>query len=640
MPTTQAPRIVSRRRAQQAKAASARRKTRYSRYLTHPIRSLISLFSSVRTAIVLIALLATICCLGIAIIQAPVEIAASPSDLSAWISQDMVGKYGQTWTNIFATLGFFTIFSSWYFRTLMVLLAINVAFGGIIKRAPGIWYTFRYPAVRANDRFYQNALARKEFSTEQIDAEGLRRFFRKKHYRVLFKENSQTGTDYLYAYKNAWATLSTFVFHTCLICLMLATVITTWQGFGSNSMAERILPSPVFNYLQSIAGFSYTQPLPDGESGVVYPIGTRQNIEYRADDFVANFNTDGQPTDFYTDVTLFQNGKQVAQHRVRVNDPLTYQGVTFHQASFIMYTWLSITDAQNNVLFNQKIVLDQQLNSVDPNTGGSFPINLAQGIQIPNLQQAMNVSTSLIGGSWWVTVNGSDANGHPTFCGIAPEGSNFDLLDLSQSDLSCRQVLVPVFEAYQSNNPATIQTVIQALTQQHAVKQLGWNFSVRLVKRGTVLLITKDSGSPFIWPISLLLILSLCVTFYFPHRRVWVRYRDGQVQFAGLKEHFTNSQRDFERLALEIKALDAQGPRAAARARPKDEPPTKAAKQPRAKAGAARVSAAIATPDPETAPGETEAEASEQVTKISEPQQSVLIETGADEPVPHPSAAL
>lgn len=633
MPTAQAPRVVSRRRAAtQAKAASARRKTRYSRYLKHPIKSLVSLFSSVRTAIVLIALIAGICIIGIAIIQAPVEITSSPSDFAAWVSQDMVGKYGQTWTNIFQALGFFTIFSSWYFRTLMVLLAINVAFGGIIKRAPGIWYTFRYPAVRANDRFYQNALARKEFSTRQ-DVEGLRRFFRKKHYRVLLKENSETGTTYLYAYKNAWATLSTFVFHTCLIALMLATVLTSWQGFGSNSMAARILPSPIFNYLQSIAGFSYTQPMPDGESGVVYPIGTQQNIEYHADDFVANFNTDAQPTDFYTDVTLFQGGKQVAHQRVRVNDPLTYQGVTFHQASFIMYTWLNITDAQGHVLFNQKIVLDQHLDNINPNTGLDTPINLAQDIQIPNLEQAMNVSASQIGNTWWVTVSGNDANGHPTFCGVAPEGSNFELLDLSQSDLSCRQALVPLFEAFQTNNPSTVQSVVQALIQQHSVKQIGWNFNVKLVKRGTVLLITKDSGSPLIWPISLLLILSLCVTFYFPHRRVWVRFRDGQVQFAGLKEHFINMQREFEALALQILALDKQAPRAAARARPKDASPTKAAKASHTRAGGTHSNAALATAEAEEALSDAEAEARAQDTEVSEPadQAEEVIDASAAE---------
>ncbi len=540
MPTTHAtPRVVSRRRAA-GKAAQAKRTNRFGRFLKHPANSLWGLFSSVKTAIVLIALITLVCIIGIIIVQAPVEITSSPSDYALWLAQDMTNKYGHGWANLFNTLQFFTIFSSWYFKALMVLLAINVAVC-TLNRAPGIWNAFRYPTVRTNDRFYQNALARTDFSTNH-DLAGLQRFFRKKHYRVLTKENSATGTTYLYAYKNAWATLSTFVFHACLIGLMLATVITGWQGFGPNSVAQHILPQPIYDYLQSLAGFSYAQPLPDGESGVVYPIGTPHNIEYHADQFVANFDpASGQPTDFYTDVTLYQDGRQVAHHRVRVNDPLTYQGVTFHQASFIMYAWIIIKDDKGNIIFNQRPVLDEHLNDVNPNTGNSIPVNVAQDLPIPNIGQTMNVAATLTETGWKVVVTGSDTNGNPTFCGLAGEGATAPLIDLSQGTLSCKQVL------------AALQ-----LGDKNAVKLNGWTLTVKLVKRGTVLLVTKDSGSPLIWPISFLMILSLCITFYFPHRRVWIRFRDGHVQFAGLKEHFINVQREFDMLALQLTAQKAE----------------------------------------------------------------------------------
>ncbi len=595
MATTQAPRVVSRRRAA-TRAAPRGRASRYRRYWKHPINSLWGLFSSVKTAIVLIALITIICIIGILVIQAPVEITSSRSDFALWVSQEMVGKYGPTWATIFHSLGFFTIFSTWYFKTLMVLLAINVTVC-TLNRAPGIWYNFRHPAVRTNDRFYQNALARQELETRQ-DVEGIRRFFRKKRYRVLVKEGNEKSATYLYAYKNTWATLSTFVFHACLVALMLATVITGWQGFGPNSMAEHILPRPVFDYLQSLAGFSYTQPLPDGESGVVYPIGTPHNIQYRADQFVASFNpNDGQPTDFYTDLTIFQDGKQVAQHRVRVNDPLTYQGVTFHQASFIMYAWIVITDDKGNVIFNQKPVLNEHLNDINPNTGNSVPINLAEDLPIPNLQQVMNVAATQTSSGWAVIINGSDLKGNPSFCGFANEGRSAPVIDLAQSDLSCSQALAA-----------------RQLGQEE-LKLKGWTLSVNLVKRGTVLLITKDSGSPLIWPISALLVLSLCVTFYFPQRRVWMRFRDGRLQLAGLKEHFINVQRDFNTLALELAALDAKNgrERTTRRERLEDLPEAGAVEKPRpksAKAGKLQpTSAKRETSEEIEAAGTTEAEA-------------------------------
>ncbi len=45
-----------------------------------------------------------------------------------------------------------------------------------------------------------------------------------------------------------------------------------------------------------------------------------------------------------------------------------------------------------------------------------------------------------------------------------------------------------------------------------------WRVTVNSAKEATVLLVTKDSGSLLVWPTAVLLILSLCLTFYFPQR--------------------------------------------------------------------------------------------------------------------------
>jgi hypothetical protein len=64
-----------------------------------------------------------------------------------------------------------------------------------------------------------------------------------------------------------------------------------------------------------------------------------------------------------------------------------------------------------------------------------------------------------------------------------------------------------------------------------------------------VLLVTKDTGSFLIWPTAVILLLSLCATFYFPQRRIWVRIVKRRAQFAALREHFVNIRTDL--LALE-----------------------------------------------------------------------------------------
>jgi len=41
-----------------------------------------------------------------------------------------------------------------------------------------------------------------------------------------------------------------------------------------------------------------------------------------------------------------------------------------------------------------------------------------------------------------------------------------------------------------------------------------------------------------------MLILSLCMTFYFPQRRIWIRIEGEHAQMAALREHFTNIRTD------------------------------------------------------------------------------------------------
>ena len=67
-----------------------------------------------------------------------------------------------------------------------------------------------------------------------------------------------------------------------------------------------------------------------------------------------------------------------------------------------------------------------------------------------------------------------------------------------------------------------------------------WTITLNSASEATVLLVTKDSGAVLVWPTAVLLILSLCVTFYFPQKRIWIRVQGQHVHLAALHEHFTN----------------------------------------------------------------------------------------------------
>ena len=45
-------------------------------------------------------------------------------------------------------------------------------------------------------------------------------------------------------------------------------------------------------------------------------------------------------------------------------------------------------------------------------------------------------------------------------------------------------------------------------------------------------------------PALTILIFSLCISFYFPQRRIWIRIQGNTVQMAALREHFINIRID------------------------------------------------------------------------------------------------
>src|SRR5207302_5721650 len=88
-----------------------------------------------------------------------------------------------------------------------------------------------------------------------------------------------------------------------------------------------------------------------------------------------------------TDLSVYQDGELVAHsNHLRVNDPLAYGGVVFHQSSLIPSVSITITDKQGNVLFNDAVVLDQT-----DSTPSGLAVDYAKGIPISGTDLTMSV---------------------------------------------------------------------------------------------------------------------------------------------------------------------------------------------------------------------------------------------------------
>ena len=476
--------------------------------LRHPINSMWGWLSSVRNAIYLIVAIVVVCFIGIYVMQAPAEVIGDPVSYTAWVQQNALPQYGSL-TSIFDWLQFFTIFSSWYFKLLLTLLSLSVVVC-TLNRAPAIWHNFAHPLIRRSDKFYMNALERAEF-TRSNAVEWTTAAMRRRQYRVrsIVAGQEPDEVTYLYANKHSWATLSTFVFHATLVALLMAGVISQWRGFDPNSPARRILPAPIVSLSDSLAGFTFDQALPDGQSAIVYPRGTPHNISFRTNSFKATFDPKtGMPTDYVTDLSVYKDGELVAHSdHLRVNQPLSYDGIIFHQSSLISSANITITNKQGYVLFSQPVVLDQSETLPSGET-----VDLASNIAIGDTNMVMSVLFPHAPGLQLAQVQ------HPTM-----------LITIGAPGAS-------------TNQDKAVLRLQQGESKQSSDKQ--WTITLNRASEATVLLVTKDAGSVFIWPIAVIFILSLCVTFYFPQRRIWIRIQGDRVQMAALREHFVNIRTD------------------------------------------------------------------------------------------------
>jgi cytochrome c biogenesis protein len=514
------------RRPAYTTAKESRLKQRARYWFRHPLKAAWGWLSSVRTAILLITAIAITCLLGIYFVQAPGEVLNDPTVYANWVQLNELPRYGSL-TPLFDWLQFFTIFSSWYFMLLLTILALSIVVC-TLNRAPAIWQNFRHPLLRRSDKFYQNALERVAFEREEAvawTAEALR----KRGYRVRSvvetvevegargEKKGRQEVMYLYANKNSWATLSTFVFHAALVTLLLAGVCSQWRGFAVDSPARRILPSALVSLTDSVAGFSFDQALPNGTSAIVYPRGTPHNISFRTNKFTANFDPKtGLATDYVTDLSVYQDGVLVAHsNHLRVNDPLAYNGIVFHQSSLIPSVNITIADASGCLICNQAIVLDQT-----EHAPSNLQIDLAKDIPIANTNLGLSV-----------------------FFIHTP--------DKQLAQIADPRILVIV---NRPDQPIQKNDAINLLPGQSGTVNQNWQVTLNSASEATVLLVTKDTGSNLIWPTAIILILSLCVTFYFPQRRIWIRIVGKRVQLAALREHFVNIRMDL--LALERGAAD------------------------------------------------------------------------------------
>ena len=454
-------------------------------------------FTSVRLALVLILIIAAAVLVGTLIDQAPASVIADPSAYSAWLDR-AEGKYG-AWTQVFDFLQFFNIFYSFWFRFLVALLTANIIVC-TINRWKGIWTTAFHTRVRMGDAFFQHAryhAAEVAQMPAETAAERVRHAFGRARYRV--QVQTEEGTIAVFADKHRFSRFGTFLTHLSLVTLLGGAVIGSLWGFRDDDFVI--------------------------SEGTTQEVGRGTNLSVFLDHFTDTYDPAGPPKDFRSDIVIYENGAEVKRGAVRVNSPMSYEGIRFFQSFFGQTAVMEVKDEAGNILFSDSVPLAWQTRDGDRPVG-SFAL--------PG--KGLNVYV------------------------IGPRSGETD-------------PMVPAgtmrLEVY-TQNSGTLAVPSQSLTQGQPRDMAGLNFTFVRESRFTGLQVAKDPGTNIVWLAAALMVIGLAMLFYFPPKRIWAlckQHPDGtaDVRIATTAERDLGQAKEFEslhervRLALGITSEGAEG---------------------------------------------------------------------------------
>lgn len=553
-----------------------------------PLHAAWRFFTSVRGALYLLGLVALGALLGTVIPQIPIAMRGNPAAIAAWVEFQR-GKFGPLTTPIHR-LGLFNVFATYWFNGLLVLLLVAVAICTANRLRP-TWRSVTRLQTRVGDRYFTSARHRAR-RDEPVDADALAAALRRRHYLV--RRTEETGTVYLYADRYRWAQLATFASHLSLILLLAGGLVTRLLGYDMELY------------------------IAEGRSAPVFRVVNERQMQVEVKQFIEGRDEQGRIIDFRSLVTLYSRGVPVKEGEITVNGPMKWGGFVFHQVARqvngaqlqvrdrttgnAIYSEildlgrgaprprLTILDAQGQTLFDERLVLPL-FNERGPAGGGAALIphptgtgNLAVALRPAGADWQMEVldlgkrpasapvslllgeSAQLDGLTFtfaglaevaWAQVGGIPGVVDGAVAMMATPGRAGLLSAVdggAPSDTGVDDTQSLIITGPVNWEPAVAGQGIIGLPAGRPVEIGDYEYSFAGRRAFTGLVARRDPGTGFIWAAAILFIVTVCVTFYFPRRRLWAAIRPSETLLAGVAAHGGRYGNELQRLVDSVPA--------------------------------------------------------------------------------------
>ena len=433
---------------------------------------------STKLAVVLLIAVLLGALVGTLFPQLTPDAAADPATSARWLTAAQE-KYGPLF-RLYWALGLFDVYHSPWFLALVTALVLNTV-ACTVDRLRVLWraVTAR-PRIEQADTFYERMPNRASLVVASVEQgeEALRWVLSRRHYRVVAER--QAGVTYLFAERNRLARLATLVTHTSLVLLVLGTLWSGWGGWRERAVA--LGPDQVYN------------------------VGHGQSFAVRSEGLEIERYPSGQPSDYRAHLAVLEKGAEVIRKTVRVNDPLTYRGVSFYLYSYGPAGRVRAIDAQ----------------------GQPVPLQVESGQEVTSGEVTLNFSG---------------------------EGDGQEIVVPSQ-DLTMRLVF------YYQGPSLFVQAIRNGETRPFGAGSVRGGDSLKVgdvtfqftLDRYIVLQVVHDPGFKWVILAGFLVMGGLITSFYFPHKRLWARVTAEELKLAGRTEQdAVGFEREFADLVEKLK---------------------------------------------------------------------------------------
>jgi cytochrome c biogenesis protein len=417
-------------------------------------------------------------------------------------------QFGPAMVDLFERLGFFRVFSSPWFAAFATILVISIA-ACTVDRLPRLWREAREVRIAQADSYFDPQLPHRAVvggsapdgagrgGEGSLTAPVVAEMLARRHYAV--SQVHEGETSFVYGDRNRYSKLATLLTHTGLVLFLVAGAVT------------------------GILGYETVVFLADGQSAPVQAVGTPDNLLVKNLGFAAPRNADGSFADFYSDIVVYRDGTEVARKRIRVNDPLTVAGFTFHQNTFGPAQSLEIRGPDGALVWTGPVILDEEILGLPAGTAA-----------IPGSDLGLQLALA------------RDDAGSPVLAMVgyrqAPAASTGP--------------------AQGAQEPPQIVFADRLHLGESTSPDVSAGYTVRWTAASawTGMVIKTDPGAGIVWIAFVSLITGVVVTFYLPRRRVWVRVMDGRAALVLRGERYVAVDRELDELVADLRDRARRAP--------------------------------------------------------------------------------